>query len=70
MHTTPTLHAKRNSSVYISFSSDITAKSEDNFNQKQKRHFFKARPKLVAIGIRALSQSLGDDDDDDDNNNS
>ena len=40
-------------SVCISFSSDITAKSEDNFNQnvsKQTRHFFKVQIKIKFLG--------------------
>ena len=43
MHAAPALHAERASSVYILFSSDITTKSEDNFKQKQTRHFLKYR---------------------------
>ena len=45
-HTTLALHAKRASSVYISFSSDITTKSEDDFNQKKTRHFFKVQIRI------------------------
>ena len=55
-------HARRASascqtslSVYISFSSDITVNSEDNFNQKQTRHFFK-----VHIRIKFLARYSGE----------
>ena len=54
MHAAPVLHAKR-ASVYILFPSDITAKSEDNFNQKQTRHFFK-----VQIRIKFLARHSGE----------
>ena len=56
MHTAPALRAKQASSVYIMFSSNITAKSEeDNFNQKQTRHFFK-----VQIRVKFLARHSGD----------
>ena len=40
--------------LHIVFS-DITAKSEDNFNQKQTRHFFK-----VDVRIKFLARHLGE----------